>query len=95
MPPGQPAFAMEINATTSVTKPAIAQSATNTRHDLGRFTSFSAPPVPSFSSPDLFQVEPFNVESFRVDLFHVEPFQVSRFHDDKARAACTLTVCPI
>jgi hypothetical protein len=75
---------MEINATTSVTKPAVAQSATTTRDVLGRFTSFSAPPVLPFSSADPFQLEP----------FHVKSLQVSRFHDDRAPTASKLGICP-
>jgi hypothetical protein len=76
---------METNATTSVTRPAVAQRATTIRDDLGRFTSFSAPPVFSSSSSDQFQVDPFQVDPFQVDPFqvdpfHVEPFQVDPFH---------------
>jgi hypothetical protein len=81
---------METNAHSSVTKPAAAQSPTTTRDDLGRFTSFPAPPIRSSSSPDQFQVEPFQVEPFQV-----EPVQMPGFHDDKATAVSVLTVCPI
>ncbi len=81
MPPGQPAFAMKKDASTSVTKPAAAQSATTTRDDLGSFTSCSAPPSArfDFQIQMTFQVEPFQVDPFQVEPFQVEPFQVEPF----------------